>query len=271
MSVIKKLINIYEQAGFYVQTSLNPLHFNINKGGEISWLTFTSIKNSSDFLVDTGQGITFEEIYFLENLFEDYKPQNVFIIGNAFGWSTFALSLILPKSKIVAIDAGIEGTQNKAFIDFTNNIAQKNNLNLEVVYGFSPQDTKKVIENNYKAKPDFCFIDGFHTNEQLLKDFWEIQQYSDRKCVYLLHDVINWGMLPAFNILSELSGLNSQILHRTTSGMGILYPDELIDKIEPTTKIFSESSKNLQTLPSIIPESLFKLEPKHNITSEEIF
>ena len=126
MSVFTKAIKIYNDYGYGIRTGLNPYHFNNN--GSLSY-PFTCVYhyNSSNIL-DTGGGISPIEAYFLETLAESYNPKNIFIVGNAFGWSTIIMALLWPKAKIVAIDSGIEGIDNFAWIELTNKIASVNIL-----------------------------------------------------------------------------------------------------------------------------------------------
>ncbi len=102
----------------------------------------------------------------LEGLSNVYQPKNIFIIGNAFGWSMVVMSLAFPNAKIVALDAGVEGKDNMLGVELTNKIANSENLNCCVEYGYSPRDTKKVVNKHFGSeKIDFVFIDGLHTNE----------------------------------------------------------------------------------------------------------
>lgn len=190
-------------------------------------------------------GISPVEVYLLESLSHEYNPQNIFIIGNAFGWSTIIMALCFPNAKIVAIDAGIEGKNNIQGIELTNSIAKKEGFNIIVEYGFSPQDTKEVIEKHFgNKKIDLVFIDGLHTNEQVLKDFYGVIDFCHQETLFLFHDVINWKMERAFaEIKNYLTNYNSMLLYRTTSGMAVSIPKILPSNIKDVFLSFTENQK----------------------------
>ena len=189
-----------------------------------------------------------QEIYFFECLFESFNPENIFIIGNAFGWSTVLLSLLSPNSKVVALDAGCEGEDNDLGINLTNKIAKEENLNLKVVKGFSPNDVSEVVKENFITQIDFVFIDGLHTNKQQELDFGAICMHCHENCVYIFHDVVNWEMIGSFEKIASFSRLNASILYRTPSGMGVLYPDKLSIQIKERIQAFSEKKEIIESL-----------------------
>jgi len=100
MSVFVDLVALYEDAGFVVQSSLSPAHF---PGFSLAELPFTFI-HGDDGKLCVGGGISLSEITFFEALCEQLRPARIFIIGNAFGWSTLALGLINRAARVVAID-----------------------------------------------------------------------------------------------------------------------------------------------------------------------
>lgn len=177
-----------------------------------------------------GGGVNISEIFLFQTLADlKYPIKNIFIIGNAFGFSTILLSLMFPQAKVIAIDAGCEGKDNMKGIELTNTICKKHNLDAAVEYGFSPQNTKEVIQKHFGSnKIDLCFIDGLHTNEQLLLDFEESQKYCHTDTLYFMHDVINWKMQEAFQKIQEKIATThkSDILWRTQSGMALSVPKD---------------------------------------------
>lgn len=252
-SILLKLIDVYAKQGYSLRTGLNPCHYDTPPWEAAKWslsLPFSCLYKGSGQLY-TGGGIALQELYFLEILFTNYHPRNLFVIGNAFGWSTIALSLLNPRAKVVAIDAGIEGRDNLTGIELTNRIIREENLNAKVEYGFSPQDTPKVLSGNFDAPLDFVFIDGLHTNEQLEKDYFETAKHAAPDCVWLFHDVVNWHMRTALETITRESGLRSQILHRTPSGMAILYSKQMHEQLESIVNAFSESEYMLSLLPPL--------------------
>ena len=178
--------------------------------------------------------------------------EKIFIIGNAFGWSTIVLALAFPSAKVVALDAGIEGEDNMVGIDLTNQIAKNEGLNVIVEYGYSPYDIPRVAEkyfgNNFSF--DLIFIDGLHTNEQLLNDFFSVNEFCNSRTIFIYHDIINWKMEYAFNqikkVLSETH--DSFILWRTTSGMGVSCPKILNSEAKRIFYYFTEKDEYIKRL-----------------------
>ena len=99
MSVYLKLVDLYRRNGFQVRTGLYPPHFGNFKGASGTVLEKDSMK------LRTGGGIALGEVYLLEELCAVVGPKRVFIIGNAFGWSTFAFAYACPEARVVALDA----------------------------------------------------------------------------------------------------------------------------------------------------------------------
>ncbi len=188
----------------------------------------------------------------IENLSYTYKPKTVYIIGNAFGWSTIIFSLAFSNSKILAIDAGIEGKDNLIGIKLTNDIIKTEKFNSFVEYGCSPIDNKKYIGKHFGInKLDLVFIDGLHTNEQILKDFYGVLDFCHDKTIFLFHDVVNWGMEKSFNKICNYlrdKDYESRLLYRTTSGMGCCYPLSLNREIKCIFNYFSEKEGHILRL-----------------------
>ena len=100
MSVFLDLLSLYEGEGLTVQTSLSPGHF---PGFNSQDIPFTYMYRNGIQLAEGG-GIAFAELAFVEHLFAVIHPRRLFVVGNAFGWSTLALAILNPDARIVAID-----------------------------------------------------------------------------------------------------------------------------------------------------------------------
>lgn len=111
-------------------------------------------------------------------------------------------------------------------INLTNAIIKENALNAFVAYGKSPKDTANVIKKHFHAPLGMVFIDGLHTNAQLLLDFESTAPFCNERTMWVMHDVINWHLQNAFStIAASLKATHkSQILHRTQSGMAACAP-----------------------------------------------
>lgn len=239
-----KLVALYENCGLSVQSSLSPAHF---PGFNLAEIPFTYIYDGDEKLSKAG-GISLPEIAFFEALFEHYHPQNILIIGNSLGWSTLALGLINPASSIVAIDLCPREAERRG-IEITNMLGKYLGADVLAVEGRSPDAIRPVVEDNLEGLIDFVFIDGGHTNEQMQLDFDACRALANPNCVYVFHDVINFQMTPAFNSIANASeDLISSLLYRTPSGMGISYPGELAEVLEPVVFAFSESDQRKEAL-----------------------
>lgn len=258
MNVFLKAISLYEEEGYEIKTAINPTHFSLSPvflKDFHAYLPFTYIlkKNNQNLELSTGGGIHITEIYFLESLASLHPNiSNIYIVGNAFGFSTIILSLLFPYAKVVAIDAGIEGEDNMQGIELTNHICEKNKLNASVFYGFSPQNNKTIIDQAFpNQKLDLVFIDGLHTNKQLLLDFESIQKFCHKETIYIMHDIINWNMQDSFKkIKVSLPTHCSNILYRTQSGMGFCVPKQS-KKLIFLLHAFSVSQEHIKHLEQI--------------------
>src|SRR5262249_59352397 len=127
------------------------------------------------------------EIYLLEDLLRVYQPRHVLIIGNSLGWSTLAMSLLLPESRIVAMDTGLDETSRYG-LGLTNRMAACAGLqNLRAVQGVSPQDVAAVVDSQLGGRVDFAFIHGLRTNRQVVLDFQGIALKAPHNAGHALH------------------------------------------------------------------------------------
>ena len=241
MSVYLKLVELYRRYGFQVRTGLYPPHFHNFKFASGTVLEQGPLK------LRTGGGIALGEVYLLEEICAAVQPKRIFIIGNAFGWSTFAFALARPEAEVVALDAGIEGNDNMAGIDLTNKIAGKEGMRVKCVFGFSPQDVPKAVAELGET-PDLVFIDGLHTDEQLRLDFQASHAVAP-SAFYLYHDVVNFGMEKPFaEISTKLAATHDTcILWRTFSGMGVSVPKLLAEQCRALVDAYTDDQAYVET------------------------
>ena len=142
-------------------------------------------------VLSLGGGMPHTDILFFLSLKEYFTPKSIFIIGNSFGYSCFVLSKIFPDATIDAIDAEIEGDNNCEGSRITREIAAKHFPKVQLTKGFSPQDLSKAMR---EKKYDLMFIDGMHTNDQLIKDFTGCDMFAAEQCVVYMHDVDFFNM-----------------------------------------------------------------------------
>ncbi len=140
-------------------------------------------------------GMTISDAFLFMQIERVFKPESIFIIGNSFGLSTFVLAELFPNAKIDAIDAEIEGINVGMGTQITRQIAAKHFPNVQVTVGFSPQDLAKATTH---APYGLIFVDGMHTNEQMLLDYAGMLPYAAQECVFVFHDVGFAHMLPSW-------------------------------------------------------------------------
>ena len=239
--VLARLLKAYRRHGFVARTGLNPLYFNDPDS------PFTHFQYESGESVPVGGGLAPQEIHFLECLCEGgYRPRNVLIIGNAFGWSALAIGLIVPEARIVAIDAGIEGSATDIGATLTRTIAAEEHILVRVVTAWSPKDVASVVTSECDGEPlDFVLVDGLHTNEQLARDFMGVLPHASSTCVFVFHDVLHWHMLDAFNGLQLPAAYERCVLARCPSGMGVVFPSGIDDVARDAIDAFSDETVDI--------------------------
>ena len=244
MSVIVDLVQLYENAGFSVQANLSTLHF---PGHEPADLSFCYLFGP-DGKACKGGGISFPEIQFFEALCERLLPKSIFVIGNAFGWSSLALGLINPTARIVAIDICWRPDEVRG-LEVTNLLAERAGLDIRARQGKSPDDVAAICAREFENPVDLVFIDGGHTSDQQTLDFNACRAVAAPDCVYVFHDVVNFQMVNSFvDITRSSSDLVGSLLMRTPSGMGICYPRSRDGDLAPVVRAFTESNEHMQAL-----------------------
>ena len=267
----EKLLAIYEESGFEVHTGWNPYHLDNWRDAQ-----FTYLKKDGRPLNTGGGGASWHEIPCFELLSYCFSPERILVIGNSFGWSTLLISLLWPGAQVVAMDIGVQPPADAAQkmlaailgrlrgdepplnpkptygIELTNDLAQKHNLKAKAILSASPQDVGWVVEKHLGGPPDFIFIDGYHIPAQVLLDFDACHKVAAQNCVYLFHDVINWGLRDAFEACQRNSGLPGGILWRTPSGMGLLYP-EAMGELKRVVRAFGDEETEFRSVKAKLP------------------
>jgi hypothetical protein len=112
--------------------------------------------------------------------------RHALVIGNSFGFSTFLIAALCSDCQVDAIDAEVEGSQNRLGSELTRRIADSLFPGVRLTVGFSPVDLPKACRFD---RYELIFIDGHHTNDQLIADFKGIMERRAKECVVVLHDV----------------------------------------------------------------------------------
>ncbi len=226
MSILPRLMRLYVEAGYQPLTGYSSFFFQ-------NYMAAPFTKLVKDGKADSEWGLALQEIMFLEHFGGFLKPARIFVVGNAQGWSTFALSLIFPGAKVVAIDPDSPGNI------LTNQIARTNKLPVQAVDASSPGDVKAVCDQFLGGPIDFALIDGIHVPENMTADFEAVRACASPDAVYVFHDVMLWGLVDAFNTLREKHGLQGRVLTRTPSGMAAAWKTatpEFVSYIEAFTE-----------------------------------
>lgn len=143
-------------------------------------------------------GVTLSDILVFQWVAEIAPWDRALVIGNAFGFSTLLLAGLCPGCCVDAIDAEIEGAENQMGSELTRILAKQDFPNVQLTKGFSPQDLPSATRfDSY----DFIFIDGMHTNEQLLKDYKGIRNLRSDASVVYFHDI---GMARMFQAWKQI-------------------------------------------------------------------
>jgi predicted O-methyltransferase YrrM len=217
--IIGKLVEMYRTQGIDICTGLGSYEFDglPSSAAPFTWF----FKNDRN--ITSGLGIAMQEIYLLEHILSAYQPRNVLIIGNSQGWSTLATALLLPHSRVVAIDAGFDESSLQG-LDLTNRMAALGGLDkLRAVKGVSPQDVAAIVDSTLDGRVDFAFIDGTHTNEQIVLDFQAVSMKAATDAVYLFHDVHSFNLYNGIARIEAVAGHAARTLAATPSGMALLY------------------------------------------------
>jgi hypothetical protein len=250
--VFLRLVRLYREAGFDLRINLNPAFF-------AGWsdALFCTLYRDGRPLSTGGGGIAISELCFFECLRSALPLRSLFVIGNSGGWSTLALSLLWPAAEVVAIDCGMVERPSKLFETFdydrhrgdtandfglalTNTIARTHGLKTSVILGTSPQDLARVIGSACPVPPQLVFIDGGHSNPQIIRDFEGLQGLVDENCIYVFHDVVNWHLEKGFAHCCRISGREGHLLWRTASGMAILLPAEVSPAVREVVQTFAD-------------------------------
>jgi predicted O-methyltransferase YrrM len=181
-----KVVEAYRDSGYQVLLS-NPdcLPTRLAKDGRTTNISYA---------------ISLTDILVFQWIAGSMPWRRALVIGNAFGFSTFIIAALCPGCLVDVIDAEVEGCENGMGSELTRKIAHKFFPGVQLTKGFSPQDLPKACRFE---KYDFVFIDGMHTNDQLIKDFEAIRSKRSDNSVVYCHDVGMARMTQAWSHIKE--------------------------------------------------------------------
>jgi predicted O-methyltransferase YrrM len=116
------------------------------------------------------------------------RPENCFIVGNAFGFSSAFIAMVMQDNggrSVITLDAQTEGYGER---NARVARALTERLSLKILKnkkGFSPRDVPAAVED---AAYDLIFLDGNHDHPQVTYDLLGAVPYAHEKSVIVLHD-----------------------------------------------------------------------------------
>jgi hypothetical protein len=182
--MLPRVLNAYKKLGYTVDM------------GSPERLYSTIINDKNRRTVNCSGGFTVSDAFLFSAISGLIKPENILVIGNSFGLSTFVLAELFPTATVDAIDAELENVEPRLGSEITREIARSDFPNVRLVIGFSPQDLPKVAAGK---KYQFVFVDAMHTNEAVLGDYYGILDMLSDNCIVYFHDVANCNMLESWS------------------------------------------------------------------------
>ena len=261
MDVYIRLLSIYQKQGFNISGGLYPWHFDrlypmesIRTYRSFPFITLTRNKE----VMSMGGGINPLEILIFVAIVRALKPKRIFIIGNAFGWSTFALGLACEDVQVFVIDSVEEGEDAQKGFHLTEKIIKEEEIsNITLLRARSPEDIDDLVQTHIDGPIDLAFVDGLHSNAQQYLDVHALMPHMAQEHIILLHDVLNWSLTKSYQALrKDFPHLSSSILMRTPSGMGALYSRNLSTEVQDIIHAFTEEPWFIRRNQKIVAERI---------------
>ncbi|MEV4295960.1 O-methyltransferase [Microbispora rosea] len=218
MTLYVDLCGLYRKYGFDIIAGV-PQAFSLHQATEHTWLFRNGIPLTHHL------GVSPYELYFLQSLCEHIEPRRIFTVGNSFGWSSLSLAMLNPAAKVVTLELG-QDEFTFEWIERTNAMALSQGLDVTVVRGASPRDVPEVVAGLLDGEVDLAFIDGEHSPQQIEDDFEAVRPFATPDALFVFHDIVGFGLWRHLGLLSRRSRLALRILLGTTSGVGLLLPND---------------------------------------------
>jgi len=186
--MLPKVLNAYKKQGYSIDL------------GSPARLYSTIRDMETNRVVNCSGGFKVTDAYLFICISKVISLEKILVIGNSFGHSTFVLADLFPNSIIDAIDAELENVEPQLGSEITRKIVADDFPNVNLTIGFSPDDLPKVANGKMY---NFIFVDAYHTNEAVLKDYYGIQDMFAEECVLYFHDVVNCSMLDAWKEIKK--------------------------------------------------------------------
>jgi len=195
--IISKMIEIYGQEGFeFVFEDQSRGLLMRHPSDPVTDLLNDPMVKNLEFL-PWGMACSTNDIELFHRMTRNVDARNIFIVGNAWGFSAMCFAAMCPLANIDVIDAEdacnpdvqpIFGPRLKEFTAMARKVAGKHCPGrVNITTGYSPQDTLNAIREGVKY--DVVFIDGEHTNDAMKADYYGIKNYLSEKCIIFFHDI----------------------------------------------------------------------------------
>ena len=219
----EQLLNAYRRHGYEIRAGQAVTHW-IGTGEFVQETVLRDCASAwrDGRRLDCGYGLSWSELSVLEFLAEIWTPRTIFGIGNGFGWSAVAMDLLWPLAYLRMMDNEGEGADGKRGVELTERILDEHNGGI-VLIGTSPDDVPDCMADDGFAPVDLVLIDATHTDEAQWADYQAVRPFLAPEHVVLFHDVLLLKMGASFTRIAADYPDRARILHRTTTGMGIVW------------------------------------------------
>jgi predicted O-methyltransferase YrrM len=169
------------------------------------------------------------------------RPENCFIVGNAFGFSSAFIAMVMQDHggrSVITLDAQTEGYGERN-AQVARALTERLSLKiLKNKKGFSPRDVPAAVED---PTYDLIFLDGCHDHPQVTYDLLGALPYAHEKSVIVLHDFWLRGVLHGARA-AEAAGFHCWLV-RTSCEIVLCTRDQAtFDKLR---EVFPEGLSNV--------------------------
>jgi predicted O-methyltransferase YrrM len=198
----------------------------------------------------------------LRNLIQKYKPQRTIEVGCAYGISSLYICSELEKTGRGKHHTIIDGFQSSVFHNIGVANLKKANVDFfELIEGLSEIELPKLLSEGKKY--DFCFIDGNHTFDHTLLDFFYLNRMLNVGGIMVFDDigfpavtkalryVLNY---PAYQYVGNVQGYYSKkremfnsLFKKPIGAVANLFPKNIRNEVFSGGIIASDKKLHLNT------------------------
>lgn len=179
--MLPSVVRAYEQEGHVVRLgSPRLLTSGVFPAGEIKHTHNQAPIPLNDW------GMSLRDFYAFLLIGQELRPARALIIGNAFGMSAVSIAELMKPVSVDVIDAEVFGAQSREASDLTRRVARRLNLDVRITPGYSPRDLPGACRYDTY---DLIFIDGLHTDAQMIADFEGVRSKLAPRAAVVFHDV----------------------------------------------------------------------------------